>query len=80
MTRIAFTKKGNTVGFTGRGESVTGEYLSKRKAWFVSVWSANGVRTLGERNQTFADMESAIAYARTLIDETTTRRLAWWAL
>jgi hypothetical protein len=71
-----FTKKGCCIGFTVKGESVTGCYRTKAKAWTIDLWIGD-VCDLSRR-RSFGAKEEAVAYADTVIDLDATRRLAWW--
>lgn len=76
---MTITKKGNAVGFTSKGETVSGQYRAKAKAWYVSVTSEMGVTMMTDpRNRNFATVSEAQAYAETLIDAAKTEELAWW--
>lgn len=72
--RIEITKKGNAVGFTATGETVTGQYLSKSKCWAINVTGL----LIDTRNRRFADLADAKQYAATLIDAAKTNELSWW--
>lgn len=79
-TDLHISKRGNAVGFTAAGETVTGQYRAKVKAWTISVSSVEGFAHLtDERNRNFAELADAKAYAQTLIDAAKTQELAWWS-
>lgn len=76
---FTITKKGNTLGFTTAGESVTGKYMPKRKAWFIAVYSEAGhMSTLDDRNRSFGEKKDGEDYAGTLIDTKVTDEKKWW--
>jgi hypothetical protein len=72
---------GNALGFTASGETVTGRYCVKTKAWRIEVHSvtAGGFLNLADtRHGNFPDKRAALDYAGTLIDRAKTLELAWW--
>lgn len=78
-TEITITKKGNTVGFTSAGESVTGKFMPNRKAWFIAVYNEAGrTNSLDTRNRSFGDKAAAADYAATLVDAKVTEEKKWW--
>lgn len=78
MAQIDFSARGNAVGFTAKGEVITGRKMKggKTSDWAVEIGEhfqlTNGMR------RTFAKKPDAIAYAASLIDSAKTVELAWW--
>lgn len=72
------SKAGNTVGFTAKGESVTGEYRRTIKAWRISVQTGITANLTEPRNRNFPTKDEAINYAGSLIDPIKTAELQWW--
>ena len=73
-------RHGHALGFTVKGETVTGGYLRGRKAWHISGADEEGVDwpLTDSRNRSFPTAIEAEEYAQTLIDTEVTRRLRWW--
>lgn len=76
MTSIEITKKGNAVGFTAKGETVTGRYSRRSRTW--NVWIDGACMLTDDRTRRFATLTEAKAYAASLIDAVKTAELAWW--
>jgi hypothetical protein len=72
------TVKGNAVGFTAAGETVTVCRRAKQKAYKVAVAGPFGPSSLDARNQTFPTLAEARTYAASLVDEAKTLELTWW--
>jgi hypothetical protein len=72
------SKNGNTVGFTSKGETVTGEYRRTIKAWRISVQTGITANLTEPRNRNFLNKDEAISYASLLIDPIKTAELQWW--
>lgn len=82
MTAVTISAKGNAVGFTATGETITGRRSGCKTAWRIEVYREIGLVSLpvatDDRNRSFPSKATAAAYAATLIDDEATARLAWW--
>lgn len=81
MSQFAITTKGNTAGFTLKGESVTVQRSTRRghKTYRVTVVNPDGIASLADgRNKAFGTEQECRAYAIHLIDSERTNSLKWW--
>jgi len=74
-TKLAFAKKGSTVGFDRHGNTITMGYLAPSKSYTVEVTTPTGTVVSSHR---FATELDARREAASRIDRDQTRKLAWW--
>lgn len=71
-------KKGSAQAFTTKGETITAQYMSKRKAWYVAFAGEFGPSMSDDRNRNFPTASEAAAYITANMDAAKTQELKWW--
>lgn len=74
ITGNMLCKKGSAQAFTANGETISAQYLPKRRAWYVAFSES----TLDNRNRNFPTAADAAAYITQNANDAKTQELKWW--